>query len=169
MEYKIKKNGFLTFILSLLPGGGHMYLGLIKQGVELMCIFFGICFIADIIGFHAIGYLCPILVFYSVFDALSKRESGYDDKEAHCEIINWVVDRQFKPHIGAKFIGISLIVIGGLFLVNNFLPMTLNYFGITNYHEIMNLLRTGVFALLFIAGGLYIAFRQPKNIDKEEK
>jgi len=148
-----------------------MYLGLVKQGAELMCIFFGVCFIADVLSFHAIGYLCPILIFYSIFDALSKRETGFDDKEAHSDIINWIVDKQFKPHIGAKFVGITLVVVGGLLLVNNFLPTVLSYFNIVNYHRIMELLRTGAFALILVAGGLYIAFRKPKyiEIDKEGK
>ncbi len=35
-----KKNGFLTFIFSLLPGAGEMYMGFFKQGMSIMAIFF---------------------------------------------------------------------------------------------------------------------------------
>ena len=43
----VKKNGFLTFIASLLPGAAHMYMGLMKYGVSLMSVF--VLFVASIL------------------------------------------------------------------------------------------------------------------------
>lgn len=34
-----KKNAILTFIFSMLPGAGEMYMGFMKQGVSLMSMF----------------------------------------------------------------------------------------------------------------------------------
>ena len=31
-----KKNGFWTFVCSLVPGAGEMYMGFFKQGLSLM-------------------------------------------------------------------------------------------------------------------------------------
>lgn len=33
-------NRFLLFVTSLIPGAGHMYLGLMKRGLHLMVLFF---------------------------------------------------------------------------------------------------------------------------------
>ncbi len=33
-------NRFLLFVASLIPGAGHMYLGLMKRGLHLMVLFF---------------------------------------------------------------------------------------------------------------------------------
>ena len=34
-----KKNRFWTFLFSLFPGAGEMYMGFMKQGVSLMTLF----------------------------------------------------------------------------------------------------------------------------------
>ena len=36
-----KKRGFWTFIFSLIPGAGEMYLGFMKRGVSTMLVFLG--------------------------------------------------------------------------------------------------------------------------------
>ena len=38
-----KKSKGWTFICSLLPGAGEMYMGFMKQGAVLMTLFFGCC------------------------------------------------------------------------------------------------------------------------------
>ena len=35
----MKKSSFWTFVFSLFPGAGHMYLGLMKKGASLMLLF----------------------------------------------------------------------------------------------------------------------------------
>ncbi len=168
MEYKIKKSRFLVFFLSLIPGGGHMYLGLLKQGLELMCMFFGTLIVTRLLNLQILSFICLILIFYSIFDALSKRESDFDDKEAHCDIINWIVaDNAFSP-IGPKFIGGLFVVIGVLFVLFNFLPEALQMLNFTYANDFMHILKTGITAVLLIAGGLYLAFRKPKPICLEE-
>lgn len=76
--YTRKKSKFFTFVFGLVPGGGHMYLGLINRGMTLMVTFFAALFTAiffsDILGIHWIsGFfipaVCVLSVFYSVFDS----------------------------------------------------------------------------------------------------
>ena len=43
-----KRNGFLRFCCSLLPGAGEMYMGFMKMGLSLMSMFFGIIVAASI-------------------------------------------------------------------------------------------------------------------------
>ena len=62
-----KKNKFLTFCCSLLPGAGEMYLGFMKQGVSLMGIFFLIWAVSGILNLPALLFVQPVIWFYSFF------------------------------------------------------------------------------------------------------
>jgi len=75
----VRKSGFVTFVLSIVPGLGHVYLGLPYKGMGLMAIFFGWIFCLFVLtsvgrmhGGEALLFLAPIPViwFYSMFDAL---------------------------------------------------------------------------------------------------
>lgn len=79
-----KKSRFLTFCFSVVPGAGHMYLGLINKGLILMSMFFSVVVGLSIFGeITYIHWLLPtigiplyiICVSYSVFDSLS---AAYD-------------------------------------------------------------------------------------------
>jgi TM2 domain-containing membrane protein YozV len=50
-----KKNSFLTFIFSLIPGAGQMYLGFMKRGLSLMSCFFFIILIENLLVHNNIG------------------------------------------------------------------------------------------------------------------
>jgi len=61
-----KKNSFLTFWISLIPGAGEMYLGFYKMGGSIMLLFWGgIAFAGSL--FPPLIYLLPVLWFYSFF------------------------------------------------------------------------------------------------------
>ena len=66
-----KASPALTLLFSILPGAGHMYLGLMKRGLELMIAFLAAFFIvADLLHLAEIGVpLCIVIFFYSLFDA----------------------------------------------------------------------------------------------------
>lgn len=61
-----KKNRLFTFIISLIPGAGEMYLGFYKAGASIMVLFWGgIAFFGSF--FPPLIYLLPVLWFYSFF------------------------------------------------------------------------------------------------------
>lgn len=62
-----KKNKFLTFCCSLLPGTGEMYLGFMKQGISLMGAFFLIWAITVFFNIPALLFVQPVIWFYSFF------------------------------------------------------------------------------------------------------
>lgn len=64
-----KKNGFLTFIFSLIPGAGEMYMGFMKQGVSLMTLFFGILFLYSTVFYtlDILAAILPVIWAYSFF------------------------------------------------------------------------------------------------------
>lgn len=68
-----KKSGFLTFIISLCPGAGEMYMGLYKQGISLMVLFWGIGVISGWAHLELLWFLEPVIWFYSFFHANNLR------------------------------------------------------------------------------------------------
>lgn len=116
-----KKNKFFTFVISLFPGAGHMYMGFMKKGVSLMSAFFIIVFISSFLGISQLLYVVPILWFYSFFDSIN---TGYSTDE---EFINIEDNYLFTLD---KFVGIDknmfmksrlwaglLLLIFGIFLI----------------------------------------------------
>lgn len=78
-----KKNGFWTFMFSLLPGAGEMYLGFMKQGISLMTLFFGIIAFCAFFSFDVGLFILPIVWFYSFFHVLNL--NGLPDEE-FCQV-----------------------------------------------------------------------------------
>ena len=64
---KNKKNGVLTFLFSLVPGAGEMYMGLMKQGVSLMTLAFGCITICSWLGNEVLSSVFVIVWCYSFF------------------------------------------------------------------------------------------------------
>lgn len=67
-----KKNGFITFICSLVPGAGEMYLGFMKEGLSIMCLAYAM-FVAGT-WMDASWLVCSISIlwFYSLFNVHNK-------------------------------------------------------------------------------------------------
>jgi Flp pilus assembly pilin Flp len=127
----MKKSGFLTFILALIPGCGLMYLGYMKKGLQTMLMFATACYLAY--AFASPRYfqwimvlfisLLPVIWFYQMFDSMHtisrmKRqeiEVPLDDGFYIPAKINTLSPAQ-NPLI-AKIIAISLILIGSFSLL----------------------------------------------------
>lgn len=62
-----RKNGFWTFVFSLCPGAGEMYMGLYKQGISLMVLFWGLGIICGWAHLELLWFLEPVIWFYSFF------------------------------------------------------------------------------------------------------
>ena len=61
-----KKNKLFTFIISLIPGAGEMYLGFYKMGASIMLLFWGtVVFFGSL--FPPVVYFLPIPWFFSFF------------------------------------------------------------------------------------------------------
>ena len=75
----MRKNRFLTFMFSIIPGCGHMYLGYMKRGVEFMAMFAASAYLSIICmnysrGLEMVGaiflMLLPIIWLYQMFDSM---------------------------------------------------------------------------------------------------
>ena len=73
----MNKNRFLTFLFSLIPGCGLMYLGYMKKGLQIMLMFAAAGFMGFFFSSFHIGWieglfflLLPVIWFYQMFDAM---------------------------------------------------------------------------------------------------
>ena len=62
-----KYNKFYTALLSIVPGAGHMYLGLMKKGLQFMFIFFGVIMITDLIYSARSFTILNIVIWFYAF------------------------------------------------------------------------------------------------------
>lgn len=62
-----KKSKFLTFLFSLIPGAGEMYMGFMKMGVSLMAEFFAVLWLASVSGVSELLLVDVVLWFYAFF------------------------------------------------------------------------------------------------------
>lgn len=68
-----KKSKGWTFLFSLLPGAGEMYMGFMKQGVSMMGLFFALIAIAACLNIGPILIVLPIVWCYSFFNVHNMR------------------------------------------------------------------------------------------------
>jgi TM2 domain-containing membrane protein YozV len=139
------KRPFLAFILSLLPGVGYLYLGLMRRGLQAMVIFYGTIFIAAALNFEQITALVlPVTLFYTVFDTLQLLKKNNDGQQVEDKLL---IEMEFleSRHV---LLGYGFVFLGFIALVNNLLPQS--------YHYYMGKI---IPPLLILALGVYILFR----------
>lgn len=132
----LKKRGkFLTFIFSMLPGAGHMFMGFMKLGLSFMALFFLIIFAASWLNIGSLGIFIPLIWFYAFFDCINKTYAS-DEEFAKFKDEYLYSPEFFKVFLKNKnrfIIGIILALFGLYILLNNimeysslFLPHILN-------------------------------------------
>lgn len=135
----------LLYLLAIMPGLGHFYLGLMTRGLQFMLLFFGTIFLTNLIG--SFGFFLPIIVFYSYFDALqsySKYREGY-------ELTDEPIIKNMLFKVNKKIIGWILIGFGFFMLLDNayyYLPAY-----IQNSFD-RNLIQNIVFSAIFVVLGI---------------
>lgn len=134
----MSKSRGLTFILSFLPGLGHLYLGLMTRGIQLMLAFFLIVFSLN--TFNLFGFILPVIWFYGLFDALQQNRS-----------INELGEVKDKPFVAWGDINDKQYYIGWVFIVLGAYLVLENFFGWEYYHLLKNI----IIAILFI----YVGYR----------
>lgn len=120
----MKKNLFLTFCFSFIPGAGQMYQGCMKRGLSLMLVFGIFVAIAAIIGAAVFMIPLPIIFAYSFFDTYNIREKKGTENEVLDEYVwNDFLDQKLFVNLKTKKInnifGIVLIVIGIYILLDS--------------------------------------------------
>ena len=173
-----QKNKFLNFILSCLPGAGHMYLGFTKQGISIMTMFFAIIAIAGWLRLNIVLFVLPVLWFYSFFDSLNKNSMPQEEFVRLDDDYLWsdVMERGVANKSGTrKTAAVVLIVVGAIILINNFLNFAgehlINVFG-ENFYSVINYWRYNsyqiIFAVIIIIIGIRLIAGKKKALDSKE-
>lgn len=144
-----RKSRTMGLLLAVVPGAAHMYLGLMKRGVQFMILFFGSIYILDILGLSLFLFLVPLIWFYAFFDAL--QQVGRYGQEA-------LSDRPLIANFDANrvWIGVLLVALGLYYVLKTIIMPVLS----VHMQPIASLLyeaepyiRNAVVALLLIGGG----------------
>lgn len=119
---KSRKNGFLAFIFSFIPGAGEMYMGLFKQGLSLMGAFFAICVVASFLGLDMLLFFLPLLWFYSFFHVHHLRslppEDFYAVEDKFLFSEGWDFDAHDFIRKHTNVIAVVFIIVGVILLWN---------------------------------------------------
>lgn len=150
-----RRSKMLAMMLSVLPGAGHMYLGLQKRGLQLMVAFLGAIYVFDFLRLSFFFFVIPLIWCFSFFDALQQisrlgREMLFD------------IPLVKSSTLHKRWLGSVLVGLGGYYLfVRLVLPILEYQFNISVHfrYQIEEYLQTMIIAVVFIAGGLRLLRR----------
>ena len=141
-----KRSNFLTFVFSLLPGAGHMYMGFMKMGLSFMAAFFFVIFLSSWLDIGPLLFVIPLLWVYSFFDCINKRSST--DEEFLLLEDNYLFSLDVFVKLDKDIFqkrrvlaGILLLCFGGYLIWNNTLQVLSKYIPYKVYATINNLTR----------------------------
>lgn len=168
-----KRSNFLTFVFSLLPGAGHMYMGFMKIGLSFMAAFFFVIFLSSWLDIGPLLFILPLLWFYSFFDCINKRYSTDEEflllEDSYLFSLDKFVrlDKDiFQKHRALS--GILLLFLGGYLIWNNTLHLLSRYIPQEAYDAINNLTRLApqiIIGLAIVAAGIKLIVGKKKESD----
>lgn len=159
----MKHSKRVATFFSLMPGAGHMYLGLTRQGIQLMILFFFIMLISTSFNLTFLGAFLPVIWFYSIFDVRTKSLSDEPLPNSNLPIFSEVnsMEDVFKNKSAEKYIAYMLIAMGILSLVNNVaLPLLGRYFD----YQILIYAKSLITSFVLIVAGIYFLSRKKTSV-----
>lgn len=151
---RISNRKILTVIFSMVPGAGHMYLGLQKQGLQLMSIFFFMIFLMGWLNMSLFFFALPVIWFYSLFDALQRVDDPtLQGTENEISLFTWIRENP-------KWVGWGLILLGCFAVVDRIVFPFITY-------EIRNYFQTAIVAAILIGSGIKLLIRGKQKVRKE--
>ena len=122
-----KKNRFLLFCFSLLPGAGEMYLGFMKTGVSLLSIFAICTMLTSYTGIGILAFLPFVVWVYSFFHANNlgalSDEEFYRIQDGYLFGLSETGIDSIKDSIAGKYrkaLAVILIILGASMLWQSF-------------------------------------------------
>lgn len=171
-----KKNRFLTFIFSLVPGAGEMYMGFMKQGVTLMGAFFLLIFLASWLNIGPLLFALPVLWCYGFFHVHNLKSLPDEEFYAIEDDYLFHLDRVLPKNINMdkkskNILAVILIAVGIVILLNNLGDMIgwlLPSYLMDWYWSAINRLPQLVIAVVLIVGGIWLIRGKKKELDAQE-
>lgn len=157
---RFKRNKFITFLFSLIPGASHMFMGFMKKGISIMAIFVAVCVVAGFFNTPLFAIVLPIIWFYSFFSSMNLRALD-DDKFLTIED-DYIIDvehlykKNFKLSGNIRlYAGIGLLLFGSYVLFNNFVMEIVRVFDLFyRFQWVYQLIRN---LPQLIVGGIIVA------------
>jgi hypothetical protein len=170
---KKKKSKFLTFVFSLLPGAGHMYMGFMKTGISFMAMFFFLIFLSSWLDLGPLLFILPLIWFYSFFDCTNKAETNEDEflllEDNYLFSIDKLVNVDKDIFQKRRLFSGMLLLILGIYLVwNNIMNILGRYIPDEIYNVIRNVTRMApqiIIGIAIIALGVNLIIGKKKERD----
>lgn len=171
-----QKNGFWTFIFSLIPGAGEMYMGFMKQGLSIMILFWLMIALCNFFNTGAFLFGLPLLWFYSFFNVHNLKslteEEFYtitDDYAFHIDV--FISDRRGLIQKYHTIIASLFIFIGLTILWNN--SYDLIYYILPEYfasliYKIGNMVPQFVLGIGIVLFGIFMIRGKKKELEENE-
>jgi hypothetical protein len=155
------RNAFWTFVLSIFPGLGHLYLGLFRRGSQIMAGFLIAVVAINLLRVDLLFVLLPVIWFISLFDALERMSKLNQGAEVGDD--SFLQTGGWKPK--QRWIGVALVLLGIYMVVDRMLfdyiqPAVSHYFSpnvVRQYFDpdiLKNQLQTIIVALIIIFVGI---------------
>ena len=170
-----QKRGFLLFICSLIPGAGEMYLGLFKQGISIMTLFWAIVAIAGGFSAEFLVIFLPVIWFYSFFHVHNLKELPVEEFYAIEDSYIFHLDQVFSGFHNTssrqlKAASVLLIVFGAAIVWNG--VSDLLYWILPDFlgglvQSIMYQIPSIVIGLLIILAGYQILTGKVRSFQKQ--
>lgn len=175
-----KKNRFWTFIFSLIPGAGEMYMGFFKHGISVMALFFLTITFTAFLNIGPFLFLLPIIWFYSFFHVHNLK--NMPDEEFYAIEDDFIFPLRGTEYAGLDFsrlftsyrkpLAIILIIIGATILWNNFMDL-LRYilpdFLMNAVWELTYQLPQTIIGILILGLGFYLISGKKKELEQPPK
>ena len=171
-----KKNRFLTFCFSCIPGAGQMYLGFLKRGTTLLMLFSGIIALAGSLNLEFLLFLIPVIWFYSFFDALNINgmpDEQYNKLSDELLFSGYTgIQEKFRLGSFSVPVAVTLIVIGASWLLRNmgdlFSSLQIRWIG---YYvtRIANVFPQFALSVLLIWFGLHLIIHKKQELDETDE
>jgi len=171
-----QKSGFWTFIFSLIPGAGEMYMGFRKQGISIMSIFWLVIALSATLNLGLLMVAIPIIWFYSFFNvhnlkSLSEEEFYAVEDSFVLGLEGMLKDKENWIRKYRNLIAAALIIIGCFILWNTLISVLysiLPSFLVDIVYRIGNFIPRVLVALIIIYIGIYLVRGKKKELEFNE-
>ncbi|HAZ36705.1 MAG TPA: hypothetical protein DEF85_00945 [Clostridiaceae bacterium] len=157
----MRRDKWLLFISAIIPGVGYMYLGLIRKGIEALILFLIIGPIFRLIGIswltNIVRFPFWLYTFFTTYEIATQQDLGVyvpDTDFINIKKPNKNVNMSDKNIAILKNVLAAVLIIAGLIVILN-----KAFAGNEVYNLIISYIKTYLFPVLLIFGGLYILFR----------
>lgn len=171
-----QKKGFFTFIFSLIPGAGELYMGFRRRGISIMILFWLAIGFAGVLQINLLLFTLPILWFYSFFNvhnlaSLTDEEFYSLEDKFLFDIDRIMEDKDIVLKNYRNVFAWILIFLGASIIWNNSFSILYSILPERLYYQIRAIggnVPQFVFAAAIIALGVYLIRGKKKELDNNE-